>query len=113
MSVKWPYGIIMIYAIGVIVCGVIEYWFFSQGATDSLFALMNNVQGISFSNPLTALFDILVDVWAITQVLFHILLWDFSFFTGGLAIIKYVIFWPLSIGFFLSFLFAVRGTSSA
>lgn len=113
MAVKWLIGIIMLYAIGTIVCGVIEYWYFTQGATDSLFGLMNSVQGISFTNPLTALTDILVSIWNITQILFRILLWDFSFFSGGFEIVKYIIFWPLSIGFFVSFIFAVRGTSSA
>jgi hypothetical protein len=113
MAVKWLVGIIMIYCIATLVCGIIEYSYFTQGSTDSLFSLMSSVQGISFSNPLTALFDILIGVWTITQIIFHILLWDFSFFAGDYAIIKYIIFWPLSIGFFISFLFAIRGTSSA
>jgi hypothetical protein len=113
MAVKWLVGILMIYTIATIICGVIEYSYFSQGDTDSLFSLMNSVQGVSFSNPLTAVFDILVSVWTITQVIFNIILWNFSFFAGEYAIIKYVLFWPLSIGFFVSFLFAIRGTSSA
>lgn len=113
MAVKWPVFIIMMYCIGVVVCGVIEYFYFTQGATDSLFNLMNSVHGISFTNPLTALTDILIGVWSITQIFFHMLLWDYSFFTGGFEIVKYIVFWPLSIGFFLSLILAVKGTSSA
>lgn len=122
MAVKWLVGIIMAYVIGGIVCLVVEYIAFQHSggtyitpeATNNLFGLINNVNGISFTNPLTALTDILVNIWAITQILFRILIWDFSFFNAeGYSIVKYVVFWPLTIGFFVSFILAVRGTSSA
>lgn len=122
MATKWLIGIIMVYVIGGIVCLVAEYLAFqsssstyiTQEATNNLYSLINSVEGISFTNPLTALTDILVNIWTITQVLFRILIWDFSFFNAsGYEIIKYVVFWPLSIGFFVSFILAVRGTSSA
>lgn len=113
MSTKWLVGIITIYVIGCIVCGVIEYTYFTQGATDNLFGLINNIRGISFTNPLTALTDILLDIWYTAKIIFSIILWDYSFFSGGYEIVKYIVFWPLSIGFFVSFILAVRGTSSA
>lgn len=113
MATKWLIGIIMIYVIGTLVCGVIEMTYLTQGATDTMFGLMTNIKGISFSNPLTALTDLLLDLWYITQLIFSIIIWDFSFFEGEYAIIKYVIFLPLSVSFFVSFILAVRGTSSA
>lgn len=113
MATKWLIGIIMLYVIGSLVCGVIEMTYFTQGATDTIFGLMTNIHGISFSNPLTALTDLLLDLWYITQLIFSIIIWDFSFFEGEYSIIKFAVFIPLSISFFVSFILAVRGTSSA
>lgn len=113
MATKWLVGIIMMYIIGTLVCGIIEMTYFTQDSTNTVYGLMTNIRGISFSNPLTALTDLLLDLWYITQLIFAIILWDFSFFEGGYEIVKYIVFLPLSIGFFVSFILAVRGTSSA
>lgn len=119
MSVKWPVFIIMMFVIGAVICSVIEFTFvtsgtiYSQHTNNCMMTLMNSFNGISFTNPLVALSDILIGIGSITQVFFQILLWDYSFFTGGYEIVKYVVFWPLSIGFFLALMLSLRGTSSA
>lgn len=112
MATKWMIFCIQLWVIGTIICGVVEFSYFTQGNTDTLFQFLNTVEGVSFSNPITMVYDIIITVWALVQMLLKLLLWDYSFFTGSLAIVRYVFFIPISIGVFLSFIFALRGTSS-
>lgn len=112
MATKWLIFCVMLWVAGAIIGGAAEYQYFTQGNTDTLFAFFDTVEGISFSNPVTMVYDLVVTVWQLVKLLFGLLLWDFSFFTGSLQIVRIVFLIPISIGTFISFILALRGTSS-
>jgi uncharacterized membrane-anchored protein YitT (DUF2179 family) len=48
----------------------------------------------------------------VVRLIFAALFWDYSFWTGTWNIVRWAFFFPISVGFVFSVVFAIRGTSS-
>lgn len=111
MSTKWLIGLAMIYLIATITSQIIEYGYAGTAVSTTFWSAMTSFEGIEFSNPITAVYTIIVGFVNIVKALFNMLLWNYSFLTGELVIIRYFL-WSISLGMIVSLLLAVRGTSS-
>ena len=101
----------LIYLVGVVISLGIQ----TQFPTDAgnLFHTIMNVEWAQFANPLGAITGFVTVVRGVREALLGILIWDYSFFTGGYQIFQYagwVFSFALVVSLILSF---VRGTSSS
>ena len=122
MPMKWTVGLVMAFMICSLICGVCEVA--STETTDEVAILYKLLQPqVPEHSGIVGSAGAFITVgWNYIQTFWEMLWWDYSFFMkpaaegGGpneWAIIKYVIFWPLSVAAALSLILSLRGTSYA
>lgn len=111
MRTTWVVGICMLFFIGTGISLTLEKQYAGTGLVDTFFALMKP-DFASFTNPLTAIGGFFILVWDWIQALWSVFWWDYSFFTGTWAILKYL-GWCVSIGIIVSIVMAIRGVGSS
>jgi len=100
----------MIYLVGILISLAIQ----TQYPTDAgnLFHTIMNVEWAQFANPLGALTGFVTVVRGVIEAVAGIIIWDYSFFTGGYQIFQYV-GWVFSFAIIIMLILSfVRGTSS-
>jgi len=112
LAPKWLIFFAWTFVIGTIASGVAEYTYFGSAEAGILGKLLTGWQGITFSNPLVAIGSIAIFLWDFIQTIFNMLLWNYGCFTGTWAIIR-ILGLCISMGFIVSFVFAIRGTPSS
>ena len=113
MKQSWIIGIIFLFLGLQVISGIGEYTVFGDEETTFLSTLMTTPN-------LTESTGIAGDVFAwigwggdFIATLWSALWFDYSFFQGQWALVRYIIFIPVSIGFILGIGLAMRGTSSS
>ena len=112
MHPKWIIFFITSFVLMTVLSGIIEMSYFGVSEQGTLQSILNEFSKLAFNNPVVGLASILIGFWNVLRLLFIALIWDYSFFTGQWQIVKYAFFFPISIGFVVSVIFAVRGTSA-
>lgn len=96
-----------------IISGICEMTYISAGSIGRLQALMQP-DVPAFSNPIGAVVAYVTVAWDYIQNLWGIFWFDYPFFTGSWAILRYALFIPISVGVIVSVvLAAIRGVGSS
>lgn len=83
-----------------------------ENATGTLWSAMSSFQAVDFSNPVLAVWNIMLAAKDFMVAIFKMLIWDYAFLEGTWAVVKYALFWPISLALIFSIIMAIRGTSS-
>ena len=111
MKVGWLVGIIFCHVILTVVSGISEGTYFGSTGLGAVWDALTAFKTISLWNPVTAVYDILVNLKDLFIGLFEIITWKYSFFTGPWAIFRWLMF-SISTAVGIAFILALRGTSS-
>ena len=100
----------MIYVFSVAICIVLDM---ATGEMSVIGDAMSSLSMMDFSNPITGLMSVITGFKTIITAAFHIMMWDYSFFYGYYAWIRWMCF-AISLGIIMSLTLAwVRGVSSS
>jgi len=100
----------LIYLVGVLISLAIQTQFPTE-AGNSFYTIMN-IEWAQFANPLGAITGFIPVTEAIIEAVIGVLIWDYSFFTGGYVIFRYA-GWVFSAVLVLTMILSfVRGASS-
>jgi len=91
--------------------GIIEMQYLG-GKAGVLQNIMDAAKVTTINNPITAPFTFLSVGWNMIKALWEAFWWQYSFFQGYWVIVKYAIFWPISVGLIFAIVMALRGVSS-
>lgn len=122
MRSTWLVGLAILWLIGTIISMTLEATYIGQevqytesgevvGTVSTLDKLMNP-EFDEFTNPFTFIVGVFNIVWDYIGVLWNMLWWNYTFFTGVWSIFKYI-GWCISLGLIMSLVLAIRGTSSS
>jgi len=111
MRTAWIVGFAMLYVILTVISGIDEGTYFGGTGVDTIWSGFTTFQVVDFTNPLTAVFGVLVALKDLLIGMFEILTWKFSFFAGPFIIFRFIL-GAISLGVMVSLLLALRGTSS-
>ena len=112
MSTKWLIGLATLWMICTITSLFLEAQQYGTGQLTTLYALLSP-DFPSLSNPIGLIIAVISVAPEYLDYLWDLLWWNYSFFTGGWEIVKYVFFFPLSVGLVVSLILAfVRGVGS-
>lgn len=112
MAVKWLIGLSMAFILLTIGSGVLEQTYLGTAEAGVFWQAISSFQAVSISDPITAIWSIMVGAWSMIQALFKMLIWDYAFFIDDYLVFRYL-FMSISVGMVVSLLLAIRGTSSA
>lgn len=101
----------MLFGILTIISGIIELGTMGAGELSTLQALMEP-EVPEYTNPIGATAAYMTVAWDYMQNLWDILWFNYAFFEGEWLLIKYIVFWPVSIGIIMTFIFVMRGVGS-
>ena len=109
MSPKWLMGLIFIYVFAVAICIVLDM---ATGEMSVIGNAMASLSSLDFSNPVTGVMSIVTGFGAILKATFYVFMWDYNFFYGYYAWIRWLCF-AVSLGIIMSLVLSwVRGASS-
>jgi len=111
MATKWLIGIMFMYVILTVISGISEGTY-ATGFTRIWQAVMG-FQALDLTNPLTAVSDIMISLKDLFVGIFEVITWKFSFWTTGVWQIFRWLMFAVTVGVLVSFIMALRGTSSA
>ena len=93
--------------------GILEMLYLTPQEAGILYRLLYGYKEISFSNPLIAVVTLISVAWEYIKTLWDILSWNYAFFDGYWAIVRFF-FIGISVGIVASLILSVtRGVSSA
>lgn len=99
------------FGIATLACVTIEEG--TIGADSGLWQNLFDVEGLEFSNPITAVYSVLVFAWGLISDLLGILFFQYdSIFYGDWIWFRTIFLYPISVAMIIAFTLAVRGTSS-
>jgi len=110
MRTAWIVGMAMLYVVLCVVSGIDEGTYFGGTGVATIWKGFTSLQVIEFTNPAAGVWGVLVALKDLVVGLFEILTWQFSFFTGPLAIVRFIL-GAISLGIMTSLILALRGTS--
>ena len=111
MRTAWVIGLAMAYVILTIISGIDEGTYFGGTGVSTIWSGFTVLKVVDFTNPLTAVFGVLVALKDLLVGMFEIMTWKFSFFTGPFIIFRFLL-GSISLGVMVSMILALRGTSS-
>jgi len=112
MSIKWVIALMTGFVILSLLSGIIEMQYLEPGETGVLQTILTSPKVTTINNPLTAPFTFLSVAWNIIKALWSAFWWNYAFFQGYWVIVKYAIFWPISVGLIVAIIMALRGVAS-
>lgn len=86
--------------------GIMEMEYLSGGGIESVFYRLTHYDWNSIA-------DIIVNVGQFFNAFVDVITFDYAMFTGAWDIVRYVLFLPLSIGFVVAIVLALRGVGSS
>jgi len=107
----WVVGLVMLFVILQIICNVCEMQAPLTSETPSHLQQLLSPDIPSYSNPIGAIASYVSVPFLWLWNFFALFFFDFSFFEGGWVYVKYVIFWPISIGMIYGLISWLRGAS--
>lgn len=118
MATKWLIGLGIVFMLGTVISNIIEFTApigdpETQGtAAYWIVSAVNSFEMVTESSFFGAIGNILWGGLQLIPAIFFMLLWDYSFFTGGWEILRWCFCFPISVGFVFSIIMAIRGTGS-
>ena len=112
MSIKWIIGLMTAFVILTILSGIIEMQYLGTSDAGILHNIITAPKITTFNDPISIVVTLATATLNIAKALWQAFWWDYAFFQGYWVIIKYALFWPISIGIIVAFLLAIRGVSS-
>ena len=109
-STKWLIGLMMLFAIATIFSNIIEETYFTQSNVMTMYDAFNSFSAISFANPVTFIWGILVSLGNIIMAIWNALIWNYSFLQGDWQLVRWLICLPISIGIGVGFLYETAQT---
>ena len=114
MKSSWIIGLWMLFIGGALLSGILELQYL--GGSESVVGVFNKIMSVpslanmSFFEVTGAIIGI---VWSWIQAFWDVLWWNYAFFDGSWAIIKWLLLYPLSAAMVVSTVLAIgRGVSS-
>ena len=102
-------GLVFIYVFSVAICIVLDM---ATGEMSVIGNAMASLSQMDFSNPVTGILSIITGFKSIMVAAFHVMMWDYNFFYGYYAWIRWL-FFAVSLGIIMSLVLSwVRGSSS-
>jgi hypothetical protein len=103
MRTSWIIGVVILFIMLSLVCGLVENVYMGSSESTSPDARIQMLLSPNFSS--ISFIDYVLNLWA--------MLWfDYAMFTGGYSIVRYL-FMAVSAGMILSFFLAIRGVGSS
>lgn len=114
MKTSWIIGIFTMFILLSLISGILEAQYLGgqEDQVDTFTKLMSPPSFTSM-NPLNVLWTVVTIGWHYLTAFWDMLWFNYAFFTGGWTIIKWIVFFPISIGVVFSFISLIRGTSSS
>jgi len=95
---KWLIGVFMLFAICTVFSQIIEETYFMDSHVTTLYDALMSFKAVSFANPLTAVWGILVGLGQVLVSIWTAFIWDYSFLQGSWQIVRWLICIPMSAG---------------
>jgi uncharacterized membrane protein YedE/YeeE len=95
---KWLIGTFMLFAICTMFSQIIEGTYFADSHVTTLYDALMSFKAISFANPLTAIWGILVGLGQVLHAIWTAFIWDYSFLQGGYQLLRWLVLIPMSAG---------------
>lgn len=111
MKTSWLIGLVMLFVILTVITGVMEMSYLGGAEASRLQRLMQP-DVPAYTNPLGAITAYVTATWDYIQNLWGIFWFDYPFFQGSWAILRYI-FMAVSIGVIVSLVAVIRGVGSA
>ena len=112
MATKWLIGMVTLWIICTVISLFLEAQQYGSSEVATLYTLLTP-DIPSFWNPIGAAIAYITVAWDYISVFWSMFWWDYSFFTGGWELVRFILFIPLSAGIIVSLVFAtIRGVSS-
>lgn len=112
MSIKWMIGIVFCFVAFSLLCGIGEMTTFGEGEVTRLQVLVTAPNFTEVENVFEGITVLAAFTWDWVANFISMLLWDYSFFQGQWAMVKYLIYFPVSIGIIWGLVSALRGVRS-
>ena len=119
MKTSWAIGLILLFAVCQVLCGI------AQGSStpiptttgtfnsSSLQTEVTGIQGADSTNPISAAYSLIRNAWGYCKWFIDKLTWNYpELFQGNFVYFKYFL-WALSVGFGLSIVSMLRGVHSS
>ena len=112
MKTAWWIGIFFVFVVAQMTAATLEAS--ATGASGSVWGGLFDVSGMEFSNPLSAVWSVVVMTWEFLSNVLTLLLWNYpSIFHGSYAWFRMAFLYPLSAAVIIGVIMAIRGTSSS
>jgi len=111
MATKWLIGIIFMHIILSVISGISEGTYLT--GMGAVWQAIMSFQALDLTNPLTAVSDIMMSLKDLFIGIFEVITWKFSFWTTGVWQIFRWLMFAVTFAVIVSFIMALRGTSSA
>jgi len=113
LATKWLVALMTAFIVLSLLSGIIEQEYLGNSTAGLLSQVITRPEVTEVNNPLTFVATFVTQIWQILKVVWQAFTWDYAFFDGYWAIVRYAIFMPISVGMIVSLLMALRGVSSA
>ena len=119
MSIKWLIGIAMLFMLGQVVSNIIEYAApigdpETQGsAAYWMWSAINSFEMVGQGGFWGDIVDVIVGVGKLVPALFYMIIWDYAYLEGNMAIVRWCLLFPISLGLIYGIIQTIRGSSSA
>jgi len=114
MKASWIIGLWMLFIGGALLSGILEMQYL--GGSESVSGVFNSlmsVPSLANLNFLEIVGAVIGIVWNWIQAFWDMLWWNYAFFDDSWAIIKWILFYPLSVAMVVTTVMAIgRGVSS-
>jgi len=112
MKTSWIVGLFTLLFAMALISGVMEMVYLGSTEQSRLWALLHP-QFVEFNNPLTFIVGFFNTAWSWLGNLFAVLSFDYAYFQDEWAIVRWMIFFPISAGIVWGVVSMLRGSSSA
>lgn len=109
-STKWIIGLFMLFAICTIFSNIIEETYYTSSNITTMYDAMMSFKAVSFANPITFIWGILVGLGQVMTALYNALIWNYSFLQGDWQLIRWLVCIPISVGIAIGFIYETANT---
>lgn len=106
LPLKWVVFLFMLFAIGTVISGFCEQAYVSQNGGVAVFAPFTETWATEGSSTIGKLWSVAInpDTYG---AFWHMLTWDYAFFTGTWELVRYCLFIPVSAALAFAFIWTI------
>ena len=108
---KWLIGLAIIFATLTFFAQVMQGTYFPDSQITTFQTAIQTIQGMDAKNFLGIVTNFFSGCWSFVVAIRNMFTWNYSFFEGGFAIIKWVVLVPATAILFLSLAISVRNSA--